>query len=136
MLFDRRGSNMAEAAITMPVVMLVLMFTINVSIAGAASVAASNAANYGARIGAVATDPGRDQAYAMNAAKYAMDNSGLRVDYSVFALITPAHNGGYSYVAVSWKVPVYLAGLCNLFGKVCPEYFEGTSASTWKKEGW
>jgi hypothetical protein len=134
MLFDRRGSNMAEAAITMPVVMLVLMFTINVSIAGAASVAASQAANYGARIGAVAIK--NDEAYAMMAARDAMDSSGLRIDYSVYAKVTPLHNGGFSYVAVSWKVPVYLSGLCNLFGKVCPEYFEGTSAATWKKEGW
>jgi Flp pilus assembly protein TadG len=134
MFLDRRGSNMAEAAITMPVVLLVLMFTLNLSIAGAASVAASNAANYGARIGAVAII--NDQYYAMNAAQFAMNNSGLRIDYSVYAEVTPYHNGGYSYVAVSWKVQSYLAGLCNLFGGGCPKYFTGTSIATYKKEGW
>ena len=134
MLSNRRGSNMAEAAITMPVVLLVMMFAINVSIAGAASVAATQAANYGARIGSVAIKD--DQYYAMNAAQYAMNNSGLRIDYSVYANVTPYHNGGYSYVAVYWKVPVYLSGLCDLFGGGCPKYFTGTSAATWKKEGW
>ena len=43
MLSSRRGSNMAEAAITMPVVLLMLLFGINLSLASYTAVAAANA---------------------------------------------------------------------------------------------
>ena len=131
---DRRGSNMAEAAITLPVVMLVLMAVLNVSIAGAASVAASQAANYGARIGAVSTH--NSALAAFTAANYAMENSGLHTGYSVdWPIVTEGDNGGYSFVAVHWTVPFYFSGLCRLFGGNCKD-FSGTGTATWKKEGW
>jgi Flp pilus assembly protein TadG len=44
MLADRRGAEMAEAAVVLPVVILVLMFVINGSLAGYTAMAAANAA--------------------------------------------------------------------------------------------
>ncbi len=44
---------MAEAAITMPVVLLVLLFGINMTLVSHTALIAANAANYGARVGAV-----------------------------------------------------------------------------------
>ncbi|MDK2981350.1 MAG: hypothetical protein PWQ55_1697, partial [Chloroflexota bacterium] len=44
---------MAEAAITLPVVLLLTFAMVNLAMAWYAAVAASNAANYGARVGSV-----------------------------------------------------------------------------------
>mgnify|MGYP000962570900 FL=1 len=71
----RRGSSMAEAAITLPVIMLMTFAMVNVSMAWYAAVAASNAANYGARIGSVAqTDP---QGLAVSAAQTRLDRKSV-----------------------------------------------------------
>ena len=48
-----KGSSMAEAAITLPVVVLLTFAMVNLAMAWYAAVAASNAANYGARVGSV-----------------------------------------------------------------------------------
>ena len=50
----KKGSSMAEAAITLPVVVLLTFAMVNLAMAWYAAVAASNAANYGARLGSVA----------------------------------------------------------------------------------
>jgi hypothetical protein len=133
MLFDRRGSNMAEAAITMPVVMLVLMFAINASLAGYTAVAAANAANYGARVGAVARD--NTAQWASAGVQTALKKSGAPGYYSFAVLVDPSA-GGAVQVVVFWRYPSMLSGLCGLFGGDCPKNFTGTTTAIWKKEGW
>jgi hypothetical protein len=54
MLTDRRAGQMAEAAVSIPAVLLILVLALNVSRAGFAALAARNAANYGARVASVA----------------------------------------------------------------------------------
>jgi len=53
LLFSRRADEFAEAAIVLPLVMLLTMALVNLTMAGFASVNANNAANYGARLGSV-----------------------------------------------------------------------------------
>jgi hypothetical protein len=123
---------MAEAAITMPVVMMVLMFSINVSLASYSAVSAAGAANYGARVGAVSEL--NSQEYAMAAVKKAVGNSGAGGEFYYFVKTDDSIGGGV-LVVVFWRYPSYFSGLCSLFGGSCPRYFSGSASSVWKKEG-
>jgi hypothetical protein len=44
--------------------------------------------------------------------------------------------GGVVSVSITWVYPSIFGGLCNFFGHVCPDRFQGTAISVWKKEGW
>jgi hypothetical protein len=124
---------MAEAAISMPVVLMVLFLALNVSLASYTAVAAANAASYGARMGAVARDQPVDWATAGVEASLRKAHAPGSFDY---AILVDKQVGGAVQVTVSWKYPSLLSGLCNLFGGTCPENFSGYSTSIWKKEGW
>ena len=76
-IYDRRG-DMAEAAVTLPVVLLATFAMINLALAGFASVNAANAANYGARIGSVSQE--NPSAVAVAAANQMISNA--RVGHS------------------------------------------------------
>jgi Flp pilus assembly protein TadG len=135
MLTCRRGSNMAEAAITMPVVLLVLLFTINLSMASYTAVSAASAANYAARVGAVSEFNPEDNA--RRAVQKALANTGAGGTFGYFIKADDTIGGGV-LVVVAWKYPSYLSGLCRLFGvggDRCPSYFSGYASSVWKKEG-
>jgi hypothetical protein len=133
MLGDKAGSNMAEAAVTMPVVLLVLMFVLNASLAGYRGMAAANAANYAAEIGATAHD--QPEAWAAAAVERAMAASGAGKDYG-YTIKVDKEPGGAVKVLVTWRYPSMLSGLCRLFGGNCPAYFYGTTTATRKREGW
>jgi Flp pilus assembly protein TadG len=133
MLTSRRGSNMAEAAITMPVVLLMLLFGINLSLASYTAVAAANAANYGARLGAVSRD--NPEYWALAGVKGALAQSNAPGKFS-YAVQVDETAGGAIQVYVFWTYPNHLSGLCNMFGDSCPENFSGTSSATYKREGW
>jgi Flp pilus assembly protein TadG len=133
MLTSRRGSNMAEAAITMPVVLMVLFFALNVSLASYTAVAAANAASYGARLGAVARDNPVDWARAgvIASLRKAHAPGGF-----AYAVLVDEQVGGAVQVTVFWTYPSMLSGICNFFGGGCPANFSGNTTSIWKKEGW
>jgi Flp pilus assembly protein TadG len=133
MLFDRRGSEMAEAAITMPVVLLVLFFAINASLAAYTGVAAANAVNYGARIGSITRiDAGT---WASAAVENAWDQSGAGGSFSYSVSVSDRPNGT-CLVTGSWSYPTLLSGLCKMFGGSCPTDFHGTVTAVWRKEGY
>jgi Flp pilus assembly protein TadG len=134
MLSCRRGSNMAEAAITMPVVLFVLLFGINVSLVSHTALVAANAASYGARVGAVSQQ--NSQFWAEAAARTALgaNRTGGHFDQP-FAQVDE-NPGGVVSVSIHWTYPSIYSGLCSLFGGACPEKYEGTAVSVWKKEGW
>ena len=127
---------MAEAAVTMPVVLLVLMFGINISAASYTAVAAANAANYGARIGAVSrVDP---QFWAQAGAMASLSSSHAGGTFTVPFPQVDTKPGGVVVVTVSWTYPMVFKGLCLTFGgnkDICKD-FSGTVMSAWKKEGW
>ena len=107
-----QGSSMAEAAITLPVVVLLTFAMVNLSMAWYAAVAASNAANYGARVGSVSqTNP---TVNAVTAAQGRLDS------ISVGTYAISASGGGYRgaqvNVVVDWAVPNYIGSLITFIG--------------------
>jgi hypothetical protein len=125
---------MAEAAITMPVVLLVLMYGINMTLVSHTAMIAANAANYGARVGAVSQNNGRMWAEA--AARSALPQSNFAGRFFAPVAMVDEEVGGVVSVTIHWEYPSVLAGLCSLFGGSCPKMFEGDAVSAWKKEGW
>ncbi|MBN2084214.1 MAG: pilus assembly protein [Anaerolineales bacterium] len=135
MLTDKNAGNMAEAAISMPVVLLILVLTLNVSRAGYAAMAARNAANYGARVGAVAGTNAR--AYAESAAKASLAQSGVggSGEFPVEVLLLGSGRETVVSVTVGWSTPTIMAGICTLFGEGCPAAFSGEARAVWRREG-
>jgi hypothetical protein len=133
MLTDKRGAEMAEAAVTLPVVVLTLLFVINGSSAGYSAMTAASAANEGARAGALARlDP---EGEAVNAALEAIRQSGAGGTFTVGAKADKEPGGGVQ-VWVSWSYPSMLSGLCRYFGVKCPDHFGGVTTAMRKREGW
>ncbi len=127
-----RGSTMAEAAITLPVVLLAAFAMINLALAGFASVNAANAANYGARAGSVAQVNPASAAY--SAAQRTISNARIG-EYRVSASGGGAP-GVQITVSVTWSIPNYFSGLAAFFGVGGEEEFSGTVRSSFRQEGW
>ena len=129
----KRGSSMAEAAITLPVIMLMTFAMINVSMAWYAAVAASNAANFGARMGSVAQTNPHGQAAA--AAQTRLDAISIGT-YSI-SVTGGGSRGAQIVVSIDWTVPNHIIGLMTLLGGGgSPASFSGTVISTFRQEGW
>lgn len=124
---------MAEAAITLPVIMLMTFAMINVSMAWYAAVAASNAANYGARMGSVAqVNP---HGVAASAAQTRLDSTSIG-DYSI-RVTGGGSRGAQIKVLIDWTVPNHIVGLMTLLGGGGNTAdFSGTVISTFRQEGW
>lgn len=133
MLTDRSASNMAEAAISMPVVLLVLMFAINASLAVYTGVAAANAVNYGARIGSVTRE--QPEQWAKEAVERAWDQSGAGGSFAYSVLVSERPDG-VVLVTGNWSYPSILSGLCAYFGGSCPLNFQGSVSAMYRKEGY
>ncbi len=127
-----RGSGMVEAALTLPVVLLVTFLMINLAMAGYASVAASNAANYGARVGSVAQANAAGRAAA--AAQQSVQDAGIG-KYTVSAG-GGGRPGAQITVNVSWSVPNYFNSLAAWFGYGFPSEIKGVGKATFRQEGW
>jgi hypothetical protein len=133
MLRDCRASEMAESAITLPVILLVLMLVINGLLAGYTSLSAAAAADHGARAGArTAKFP---EIEANNKAYESLARARMGGSYAVGVQVDQQAGGGVK-VMVAWRYPSILAGLCHFFGGGCKPYFEGAAVSTQKREGW
>ena len=129
---SRRGTAMAEAAITLPVVVLMSFAMVNLAMAWYAAVAASNAANYGARVGSVAQS---------NPIGTAVAAAQVRLDaISVGTYAISGSGGGYRgaqvNITVDWAVPNYIGGLMAFIGGGGQLNFAGTALSTFRQEGW
>jgi len=123
---------MAEAAITLPVVLLLTFAMANLAMAWYAAVAASNAANYGARMGSVSqTDP---IGAAVIAAQGRLDNISVGT-YSINGS-GGGNRGAQVNITVDWAVPNFIGGLMTLLGGGDQINFEGTALSTFRQEGW
>jgi Flp pilus assembly protein TadG len=134
MLSSRRGSSMAEAAITMPVVLLVLLAGINFSLVSHTALVAANAANYGARVGAVSRQ--EPKFWAQAAARTALGANRTGGSFDDPYVQVDENPGGVVSVSIHWTYPSIFSGICSFFGGWCPKEYEGTAVSAWKKEGW
>ena len=127
-----KGTAMAEAAITLPVMVLLTFAMVNLSMAWFAAVAASNAANYGARLGSVTqSDP---IGAAVSAAQVRLDAT------SVGTYAISGSGGGYRgaqiNILVDWAVPNYIGSLITFLGGGGQMNFGGTALATFREEGW
>lgn len=128
---DRRG-NMAETALTLPVLLMVSLGLINLALFGIAGANANNAANYGARIGSVAQKNQVSQATNATWEKLTAATIG---DYAVNVTATGTP-GGLVAVRVTYSVPNYFAGLTGFFGIQTAGTFQNTALSYFRQEGW
>jgi len=130
-LRDKQG-DLVEAAMTLPLMLLVTLGLVNLALAGIAGLHANNAANYGARRGSVAQQS--PAAQAANAAweKLAAVHIG---EYGV-STSAPGGRGGTVQVVVTYRVPNYFANLAAFFGGGTSPYIDGQSVSTFRQEGW
>ena len=130
---NKQGSSMAEAAITLPVIVLITFAMVNIAMAWYAAVAASNAANYGARIGSVAQS--NPQGYAVAAAQARLAATSIGT-YSITATGSGAR-GSQIVVSIDWTVPNYITGMMTLLGGGGNQSsFAGTVVSVFRQEGW
>ena len=129
---DERG-DMAEAAITTPVIVLLMVCILNFGMLAYASQAAENAANYGARRGSVAQ---RDPAgTAASAAAYVAENA-LIGDYTV-AVVAPGGIAGSELgIRVTYQVTNLMAPLGRLFPGLPQRDFTGDATAIFRQEGW
>ena len=123
--------DMVEAAVTMPLLLLVTFALINFALVGHARNSAQNAANHGARVGAV-TASGAGSA-ARQEAERLMANCFCTYSVTVSAANTP---GGTVTVDVAWTVPSYMDGFLQVMGGSAPGDFSGTVSASHRKEGW
>ncbi len=130
---ERRASSYAEAAIALPVVVLVTIALMNLSVAGFASVNASNAANYGARTGSVTQQGAGGAAYA--AAMASISNAPVG-EYGV-SVAGGGFPGARITVKVTWSVPNYMGPLLSFFGgDGIGGDIQGLATATFRQEGW
>jgi Flp pilus assembly protein TadG len=133
MVSDKRGAEIAEAAVALPVVILVLFFVINGMLAGYTAMVAAAAANEGARAGSTArTNPEQWASAAIEDAIKRYNGAGT----FTFSVNADEEPGGAVTVMVAWSYPSILSGLCNYFRGICPKYFGGVTTVTRKREGW
>lgn len=128
---SRRGDEFAEAAIVLPLILLLTIALMNLTMAGFASVNANNAANYGARVGSVTQKaPGR-------AAQRAAQESISHAPIGKYKVNVSGGGGPGAQIAVqvNWSVPNLLNGLLKFFGGEGVS-LKGSSTATFRQEGW
>ena len=129
---DERG-DMAEAAITTPVIVLLMTVIINFGMLMYVAQAAENAANYGARRGSVAQTNAAGEAIA--AASYAAGQA-LVGEYTVQAVAPGGIAGAELGIRVTYRVQNWIAPLAGLFPALPSGDFTGNATATFRQEGW
>jgi Flp pilus assembly protein TadG len=119
-----------EAAITLPVAILVMLASVNLGMVVHAQQAVLNAARHGARMGSVAQQCGA--CYAASAARNAMAADPVVHGASVAILSPGGVAGSILTVRVSGEVPSFLGSLVPGL----PGSFTVSGQATFRQEGW
>ena len=131
LIVDRRA-ELDEAALLLPVLLLISLALVNKALLGFAAVNAGNAANYGARMGSVAqSDP---SGVAVSSA-YQMLSAAPVGTYTV-SVTGSGLPGDMMIVQVSYTVPNYFGGLAGFFGVSTSADFTNIATSYFRQEGW
>lgn len=134
-LFHRilsRRAELDEAALALPILLLVSIGLVNLAMLGFAAMNAANAANYAARIGSVAqANPAGVAAAAAHARLAAVRIGTYSVSVSGGGL-----PGSVIDVAVSYRVPNYFGTLSAILGVAAPNEFSGSARARFRQEGW
>lgn len=127
-----KRAELDEAALTLPVLILVSLALVNLAMLGFAAINAANAAEYGARMGSVAITNVHQRAYA---AAWSKVHAAAVGSYTV-SVSGGTAPGTLVQVAVTYTVPNYFGGLARLFGVSTSTQFQGTARAYFRKEGW
>ncbi len=131
LLRDRRG-ELDEAALVLPVLLLISLALVNMAMLGFAAVNAGNAANYGARMGSVAqSNPAGVAIASANQMLAAAPVGTYAVSVSGSGL-----PGDMMTVQVRYTVPNYFGGLAGFFGVGTPANFTHSATAYFRQEGW
>ncbi len=127
---DERGTEMIEAALTIPIVVTLLMGMVNLGITVYAGQMAQEAARYGARVAATAQSNPAGMAYAA-AASFA--SSSFHTGSPQVQVLAPGGVAGSTItVRVTYRVPNFMGGLVP--GVPNPIVVSGEATS--RQEGW
>jgi len=130
-LADQRG-DFVQAALTLPVILLVTLGLVNMAMLGIAGINANNAANYGARRGSVAQ---QDATGIATSAAWEKINQAPVGTYSV-SVMGGGSRGERIAVLVSYEVPNFFGGLGAFFGGETTPVFHKEVVSYFRQEGW
>ena len=133
-LSDERGTELLEAALTLPIAVLVLVSAVNLGIAVYAGQMAKEAARHGARMGSVAQEnpTGIAASEALNFAQSTFAIGDPRV-----AILSPGGvSGSILKVRVTYQVPNFMSGFAGMFPGVPTGPFEVVGEATARQEGW
>ena len=128
---DLRG-ELDEAALVLPVLLLISLGLFNMAILGFAAVNAGNAANYGARMGSVA----QSNPAGVAAAKANQMLAAAPVGTYAVAVTGSGLPGDTMTVQVRYTVPNYFGRLAGFFGVGTPASFTNTAIAYFRQEGW
>lgn len=126
-----KGQSLVEAALGMPLLLLVLLGIVNLAIYGLAGIHASNAANYGARRASVAQD--NVQTVALNSTQAKL--SQVSVGTYTVNVSGGGGRGNLIQITVGYQVPNFFGGLAGFFGGSSEE-LAGQTVSFFRQEGW
>ena len=126
-----KGQSLVEAAVGMPILLLILLGIVNLAMYGLAGMNASNAANYGARQASVAQ--ANVQVVALNSTQAKL--SQVSVGTYTVNVSGGGGRGNLIQITVGYEVDNFFGGLAGFFGGSSEE-LRGQTVSFFRQEGW
>lgn len=130
LLKSNQAIETLEAAITLPIAMLVMLAALNLGMVVYGQQAVQAAARHGARMGSVAQQCAA--CYAASAAGDAIGNDPIVQQASVTILAPGGVAGSVLSVRVSGAIPNFIGGLAPGL----PQSFPVSAEATFRQEGW
>ncbi len=134
-LKDRKAIETVEAAITLPIAILVMLATINLGLVVFGQQAVQAAARHGARMGSVAQQCAA--CYAVREARGAIETAAI-VQNGDVTILAPGGRGRQHIlkIRVTGQVPNFFGGLGAIFPGLPEGPFQLKAEATFRQEGW
>ena len=133
-LQDRKAIETVEAAITLPIALLVMLATINLGLVVFGQQAVQSAARHGARMGSVAQSC--PSCWAVTEARGAIEGAGVVHNPNVVILSGGGRAGSVLKIRVTGEVPNFFGGLGAIFPGLPEGPFQLNGEATFRQEGW
>lgn len=129
-LLERKAIETLEAAITLPIALVVMLATINLGMVVYGQQAVQAAARHGARMGSVAQQC--SACYAVSGASSAIQNDPIVKQAGIAILAPGGVTGSILTVRVSGQIPNFMGSLVPGL----PGSFLVSAEATFRQEGW
>lgn len=133
-LRDRKALETVEAAMTLPIAILVMLVTINMGLVVFGQQAVQSAARHGARMGSVAQSC--PACWAVREARSAIEGAVPVQNPDVAILSGGGAAGSILRIRVTGEVPNFFGGLSGLFPGIPSGPFRLKGEATFRQEGW